>query len=74
LPRSWIETTGNLVFWEQHQKVLIVALGRALKFDTNTDTVSLQGGHFAALERPEELKADLIKFADQVWPGITDNR
>ncbi|CDM31988.1 hypothetical protein DTO013E5_9654 [Penicillium roqueforti] len=48
LPRSWIETTGDLVFWEQHQK----------------------GGHFAALERPDELKADLVKFVDQVWPGI----
>jgi microsomal epoxide hydrolase len=21
LPRSWIETTGNLVYWEQHKKV-----------------------------------------------------
>ncbi|KAJ5816468.1 Isopenicillin N synthase [Penicillium robsamsonii] len=48
LPRSWIETTGDLVFWEQHPK----------------------GGHFAALEQPDELKADLVKFVDQVWPGI----
>ncbi|KAJ5565973.1 hypothetical protein N7535_007611, partial [Penicillium sp. DV-2018c] len=48
LPRSWIETTGDLVFWEEHEK----------------------GGHFAALERPEELKGDLVKFVDQVWPGI----
>ncbi|KAJ5154491.1 uncharacterized protein N7500_009930 [Penicillium coprophilum] len=48
LPRSWIETTGNLVFWEKHSK----------------------GGHFAALEQPDELKADLVKFIDQVWPGI----
>ncbi|KAJ5124278.1 uncharacterized protein N7515_008103 [Penicillium bovifimosum] len=52
LPRSWIEATGDLVFWEQHEK----------------------GGHFAALERPEELKADLTEFADQVWPGITEKR
>ncbi|CAI7629037.1 unnamed protein product [Penicillium viridicatum] len=49
LPRSWVETTGDLVFWEQHKK----------------------GGHFAALEQPDELKADLVKFVDQVWPGIT---
>ncbi|EKV19229.1 Epoxide hydrolase [Penicillium digitatum PHI26] len=49
LPRSWIETTGDLVFWEQHPK----------------------GGHFAALEQPDELKADLVKFIDQVWPGVT---
>ncbi|KAJ6040532.1 hypothetical protein N7499_005337 [Penicillium canescens] len=48
LPRSWVETTGDLVFYEQHQK----------------------GGHFAALERPDELKTDLTKFIDQVWPGI----
>ncbi|CAI7577403.1 unnamed protein product [Penicillium glandicola] len=48
LPRSWIETTGDLVFWEEHPK----------------------GGHFAALEQPDELKADLVKFVDQVWPGI----
>ncbi|KAJ6078767.1 hypothetical protein N7467_008520 [Penicillium canescens] len=48
LPRSWIETTGNLVFYERHQK----------------------GGHFAALEQPDELKSDLTKFVDQIWPGI----
>lgn len=35
------------------------------------DVVFLQGGHFAALEQPDELKADLVKFVDQVWPGIT---
>ncbi|CEJ57229.1 hypothetical protein PMG11_05930 [Penicillium brasilianum] len=49
LPRSWVETTGNLVFWGQHQK----------------------GGHFAALERPDALKADLTKFVEQVWPGVS---
>ncbi|CAG8300740.1 unnamed protein product [Penicillium salamii] len=51
LPRSWVETTGNLVFWQQHQK----------------------GGHFAALERPDELKADLVKFVNQVWPVESAN-
>ncbi|KAJ5334940.1 hypothetical protein N7452_007343 [Penicillium brevicompactum] len=49
LPRSWVETTGNLVFWQQHQK----------------------GGHFAALERPDELKSDLVKFVDQIWPDVS---
>jgi hypothetical protein len=39
-----------------------------LRFETNAGL--LQGGHFAALERPDELKADLVKFVDQVWPGI----
>ena len=25
------------------------------------------GGHFAALEKPEELAGDIVKFADSVW-------
>ncbi|KAJ5594177.1 uncharacterized protein N7459_000385 [Penicillium hispanicum] len=48
LPRSWVETTGNLVYWGQHHK----------------------GGHFAALEQPEALKSDVVKFVEQVWPDI----
>jgi microsomal epoxide hydrolase len=31
-----------------------------LRFETNAGL--LQGGHFAALERPDELKADLVKL------------
>lgn len=69
LPRSWVETTGDLVFWEQHKKVWNAAVKQEMGFDT--DAGLLQGGHFAALERPDELKADLVKFVDQVWPGIT---
>ncbi|RAH54219.1 epoxide hydrolase [Aspergillus piperis CBS 112811] len=45
VPRSWIATTGNLVFFRDHA----------------------EGGHFAALERPRELKADLTAFVEQVW-------
>ncbi|KAE8386397.1 Alpha/Beta hydrolase protein [Aspergillus alliaceus] len=45
VPKAWVETTGNLVFWREHQK----------------------GGHFAALEKPRELKADLMEFVEQVW-------
>lgn len=26
-----------------------------------------QGGHFAALEKPQDLKADLSEFVDKVW-------
>ncbi|KAJ5538459.1 hypothetical protein N7494_007938 [Penicillium frequentans] len=52
LPRSWIETSGNLVYWGEHAK----------------------GGHFAAIEQPEALKTDLVKFVDQVWPGITSTK
>lgn len=66
LPRSWIETTGNLVFWEQHPKVIICP--QYLTYVLTSS--SLQGGHFAALEQPDELKSDLVKFVDQVWPDI----
>ncbi|KAE8382861.1 Alpha/Beta hydrolase protein [Aspergillus bertholletiae] len=50
VPKSWIETTGNLVFWREHQR----------------------GGHFAALEKPQELKADLTEFVEQIWGSIGD--
>jgi len=39
-PRSWVETTGNLVWSRVHD----------------------QGGHFAALERPEEFLSDVEEF------------
>lgn len=29
--------------------------------------IELQGGHFAALERPEALKDDIGSFVAQVW-------
>ncbi|KAK9582507.1 hypothetical protein V6Z92_006690 [Aspergillus fumigatus] len=47
-PKAWVSTTGNLVFWRQHDK----------------------GGHFAALERPHDLKAALSAFVEQVWPEV----
>ncbi|RAK84782.1 epoxide hydrolase [Aspergillus costaricaensis CBS 115574] len=46
-PRAWVETTGNLVFWQAHEK----------------------GGHFAALERPQDFLDDLTAFCEQVWAG-----
>ncbi|PWY75919.1 epoxide hydrolase [Aspergillus eucalypticola CBS 122712] len=46
-PRAWVETTGNLVFWQAHEK----------------------GGHFAALERPQDFLDDLTVFCGQVWAG-----
>ncbi|KAL1982328.1 hypothetical protein VTN96DRAFT_1422 [Rasamsonia emersonii] len=52
VPRSWIETTGNLVFWRQHEK----------------------GGHFAALERPQDFAEDLAAFVQQIWPGISQRK
>ncbi|KAJ5619978.1 hypothetical protein N7510_003962 [Penicillium lagena] len=47
IPRSWVATTGNLVFYRAHK----------------------QGGHFAAVEKPEVLLADLLEFITQVWNG-----
>ncbi|KIW16677.1 hypothetical protein PV08_03865 [Exophiala spinifera] len=44
IPRAWIETTGNLVFFHEHDK----------------------GGHFAAMERPRELWADVEEFIADV--------
>ncbi|KAF9776543.1 hypothetical protein IL306_005252 [Fusarium sp. DS 682] len=44
MPVSWVKTTGNLVFWRDHQR----------------------GGHFAALERPEELLKDFGDFLEQI--------
>jgi microsomal epoxide hydrolase len=45
LPKSWIATSGNLVFFRQHTS----------------------GGHFAALEKPQELWTDVREFVEKVW-------
>jgi microsomal epoxide hydrolase len=45
-------------------------LGRMTDYTVHADVNALKGGHFAALERPDELKTDMTKFIDQVWPGI----
>ncbi|KII87377.1 hypothetical protein PLICRDRAFT_43010 [Plicaturopsis crispa FD-325 SS-3] len=47
IPKSWVATTGNLVFHRQHDK----------------------GGHFAALERPDQFVKDIEEFVKQVWPA-----
>ena len=47
IPKAWAETTGNLVFYRQHDS----------------------GGHFAAVEKPDELWADIEAFVKQVWSG-----
>lgn len=28
----------------------------------------IQGGHFATLERPQDLADDIAEFVEQVWP------
>lgn len=50
LPKAWIETTGNLVYFKQHEK----------------------GGHFAAMERPQELWADVEEYL-QVVKGVFES-
>ena len=45
VPKEWVGTTGNLVFFKQHDV----------------------GGHFAALEQPEALAADVEEFLAMVW-------
>lgn len=45
IPRSWVATTGDLVWYKEHHS----------------------GGHFAAMERPETLLADIEAFVAQVW-------
>lgn len=45
-------------------------LGRMTDSSLHADVDALKGGHFAALERPDELKTDLTKFINQIWPGI----
>ncbi|KAL2815501.1 Alpha/Beta hydrolase protein [Aspergillus granulosus] len=43
----------------------IAKTGNLVYFKEHTE-----GGHFAALERPKEIKEDLAEFISQVWPGI----
>ncbi|PVH81183.1 alpha/beta-hydrolase [Cadophora sp. DSE1049] len=45
VPRAWVETTGDLIWWREHS----------------------EGGHFAALERPDILLGDLLEFVEMVW-------
>jgi microsomal epoxide hydrolase len=45
IPRAWVATTCNLVWYKHHN----------------------EGGHFAAMEMPKELLADIEDFVKQVW-------
>ncbi|KAK8245290.1 Alpha/Beta hydrolase protein [Phyllosticta capitalensis] len=45
MPKAWVQTNGDLVFWRQHER----------------------GGHFAAMEKPDELLKDVTDFVTQVW-------
>ncbi|KAJ5639380.1 uncharacterized protein N7484_007242 [Penicillium longicatenatum] len=74
LPRSWIETSGNLVYWGEHEKVRQRIEINWNRVQCISDKLYHQGGHFAALEQPEALKTDLVQFMDQIWPGITGKK
>lgn len=37
LPRSWVETTGDLVFWGQHRKVCSRTLSSYGNIDANSE-------------------------------------
>jgi microsomal epoxide hydrolase len=67
-PRSWIETTGNLVFYREHDKVRSgLCFHSFIHLILNSPLPSLQGGHFAAVEAPQTLLSDLEAFVSQVW-------
>lgn len=61
-PRSWAATTGNLVFYRQHD-----AVSHSLIVSFNSLTGLLKGGHFAAMEQPQVLLQDIQEFISQVW-------
>ncbi|KAL4870773.1 hypothetical protein BDV12DRAFT_43884 [Aspergillus spectabilis] len=46
-------------------KSWIATTGNLVHFKLHT-----KGGHFAALERPKDLKDDLTEFVSQIWPGV----
>ncbi|KAL8831487.1 MAG: hypothetical protein Q9170_005271 [Blastenia crenularia] len=50
IPRAWVATTGDLVWFRQHES----------------------GGHFAALEKPEEMKGDIEDFLGQLKKSGVD--
>jgi hypothetical protein len=47
-------------------------LNEMMRFGAFTNSLIrvMQGGHFAALERAEDMKKDITDFVEQVWPGI----
>lgn len=66
VPESWVRKTGNLVYFKQHTEV------RPLACLIQAHNTLLQGGHFAALERPRDFKEDLAEFVSKVWPGVSE--
>lgn len=61
VPKEWIATRGNLVFFRQHTSVRIRIYRQLFLL------LIVKGGHFAALERPEALLEDIEDFIAQVW-------
>lgn len=62
MPVAWVKTTGNLVWSRHNEKVSCANYLCHLP-----EAHGSQGGHFAALEQPELLLADVEDFVKQVW-------
>lgn len=63
-PKSWVEKTGELVFWKEHQEGKAhkrMDLREVVLIDT---TLRLSGGHFAAIEQPGRLAEDFLAYLD----------
>lgn len=48
VPRDWVATTGNLVWYRGHK----------------------EGGHFAAMEKPQTFIRDMEDFVSEVWHTV----
>lgn len=84
VPRAWVAAQGNLVWYRQHTSVSSIPIIPHTAFQTEmrawpaginergglklTANPFLQGGHFAAMEKPAEIMADIEDFVKQVWP------
>lgn len=63
-PVHWVEKTVNLV-WSKEHKAVSCSSTCIRKTQVRADT--MQGGHFAALEKPEELWQDVEEFIKVAW-------
>lgn len=63
---EWVATTGNLVWSKVHEAVSLI---RSYRDDLVSLLIRLriQGGHFAALERPADMLSDIEDFIKVAW-------
>ena len=70
VPKEWAQQTCNLKLWRAHDEVsLRIRLSRFLRVDSIDRTQ--QGGHFAAMEKPDVLLQDVEDFVNQVWSSAS---